>query len=85
MIIPTPENLKRKILANDVRKLEGDLADYKKALEIQGTTDMMLEDVEALYERLEYLNGNKVTHLDTLFAEKLEIENELASYEIQID
>lgn len=63
-----------------MRKFEGDLADYNLALD-KHRSDTKPEDIEALYMHIKNQNDKQRTHLDTLFAEKRDMENELNSYE----
>ena len=78
-------NLERKYetLIKDVRKFEGDLADYNLALD-KHRSDTKPEDIEALYMHIKNQNDKQRSHLDNLFAEKRDMENELNSYEQQI-
>jgi len=71
---------KYETLIKDVRKFEGDLADYNLALD-KHRSDTKPEDIEALYMHIKNQNDKQRTHLDTLFAEKRDMENELNSYE----
>ena len=79
-------NLERKYeaLIKDVRKFEGDLADYNLALD-KHRSDTKPEDIEALFLHIKNQNDKQRTHLDTLFSEKRDMENELNSYEQQIN
>ena len=74
---------KYETLIKDVRKYEGELADYNLALD-KHRSDTKPEDIEALYLHIKNQNDKQRTHLDTLFAEKRDMENELNSYEQQI-
>jgi len=78
-------NLERKYetLIKDVRKYEGELADYNLALD-KHRSDTKPDDIEALYMHIKNQNDKQRSHLDTLFAEKRDMENELTSYEQQI-
>jgi len=75
---------KYEALIKDVRKFEGDLADYNLALD-KHRSDTKPEDIEALYMHIKNQNDKQRSHLDTLFAEKRDMENELNSYEQQIN
>jgi len=74
---------KYETLIKDVRKYEGELADYNLALD-KHRSDTKPEDIEALYVHIKNQNDKQRGHLDTLFAEKRDMENELNSYEQQI-
>lgn len=75
---------KYEALIKDVRKFEGDLADYNLALD-KHRSDTKPEDIEALFMHIKNQNEKQRSHLDTLFAEKRDMENELNSYEQQIN
>lgn len=75
---------KYEALIKDVRKFEGDLADYNLALD-KHRSDTKPEDIEALYLHIKNQNDKQRTHLDTLFSEKCDMENELNSFEQQIN
>ena len=75
---------KYETLIKDVRKFEGDLADYNLALD-KHRSDTKPEDIEALYMHIKNQNDKQRAHLDTLFAEKRDMENEINSYEQQIN
>jgi intraflagellar transport protein 74 len=70
-------------LIKDVRKYEGELADYNLALD-KHRSDTKPEDIEALYMHIKNQNDKQRTHLDGLFSEKRDMENEIHSYEQQI-
>lgn len=74
---------KYETLIKDVRKFEGELADYNLALD-KHRSDTKPEDIEALYMHIKNQNDKQRAHLDTLFAEKRDMENEQNSYEQQI-
>ena len=78
-------NLERKYetLIKDVRKYEGELADYNLALD-KHRSDTKPDDIEALYMHIKNQNDKQKAALDNLFTEKREMENELQSYEQQI-
>lgn len=78
-------NLERKYesLIKDVRKCEGELADYNLALD-KHRSDTKPEDIDALYMHIRNQNEKQKAHLDGLFGEKRDMENEIASYEQQI-
>ena len=67
-------------LIKDVRKYEGELADYNLALD-KHRSDTKPEDIEALFMHIKNQNDKQITHLDGLFSEKLDMENEIHSYE----
>jgi len=78
-------NLERKYetLIKDVRRYEGELADYNLALD-KHRSDTKPDDIEALYMHIKNQNDKQRVALDQLFAEKREMENEVSSYEQQI-
>lgn len=78
-------NLERKYeqLIKDVRKCEGELADYNLALD-KHRSDTKPEDIDALYMHIRNQNEKQKTHLDGLFGEKRDMENEISSFEQQI-
>jgi len=67
-------------LIKDVRKYEGELADYNLALD-KHRSDTKPEDIEALYMHIKNQNDKQRIHLDSLFSEKRDMENEIHSYE----
>ena len=71
------------MLIKDVRKYEGELADYNLALD-KHRSDTKPEDIENLYTHIKNQNEKQKAHLDGLFAEKKDMENELHGYEQQI-
>lgn len=71
------------MLIKDVRKYEGELADYNLALD-KHRSDTKPEDIENLFMHIKNQNDKQKHHLDALFAEKKDMENELAGYEQQI-
>ena len=75
-------NLERKYesLIKDVRKCEGELADYNLALD-KHRSDTKPEDIDALYMHIRNQNEKQKQHLDGLFGEKRDMENEISSYE----
>jgi len=74
---------KYETLIKDVRKFEGELADYNLALD-KHRSDTKPEDIEALFMHIKNQNEKQRSHLDSLFAEKRDMENEISSYEQQI-
>ena len=74
---------KYETLIKDVRKFEGELADYNLALD-KHRSDTKPEDIEALYMHIKNQNDKQRTHLDGLFSEKRDMENDILSYEQQI-
>ena len=70
-------------LIKDVRKYEGELADYNLALD-KHRSDTKPEDIEALFMHIKNQNDKQRVHLDSLFSEKRDMENEIHSYEQQI-
>ena len=67
---------KYETLIKDVRKYEGELADYNLALD-KYRSDTKPEDIEALYMHIKNQNDKQRAHLDNLFAEKRDMENEI--------
>ena len=74
---------KYETLIKDVRKFEGELADYNLALD-KHRSDTKPDDIEALYVHIKSQNDKQRAHLDVLFSEKRDMENEVNSYEQQI-
>ena len=70
-------------LIKDVRRFEGELADYNLALD-KHRSDTKPEDIEALFMHIKNQNDKQRAHLDGLFSEKRDMENENHSYEQQI-
>ena len=71
---------KYELLIKDVRKYEGELADYNLALD-KYRSDTKPEDIEALFMHIKNQNDKLRTHLDTLFSEKRNIEQEIQESE----
>jgi hypothetical protein len=67
---------KYEALIKDVRKFEGELADYNLALD-KFRSDTKPEDIEALYMHIKNQNDKQRSHLDNLFAEKRDLETEI--------
>lgn len=78
-------NLERKYeaLIKEVRRCEGELADYNLALD-KHRSDTKPEDIEALFMHIKNQNDKQRSHLDGLFSEKRDMENEIFSFEQQI-
>ena len=74
---------KYEALIKDVRKYEGELADYNLALD-KYRSDTKPEDIEALYMHIKNQNDKQRAHLDNLFGEKRDMETEIQNYEGQI-
>jgi intraflagellar transport protein 74 len=74
---------KYEALIKDVRRYEGELADYNLALD-KHRSDTKPEDIEALYTHIKNQNDKQRHHLDELFSDKRDMENEISSYEQQI-
>jgi len=74
---------KYETLIKDVRRFEGELADYNLALD-KHRSDTKPEDIEALYMHIKNQNEKQRSHLDGLFSEKRDMENEIHSYDQQI-
>ena len=63
-------------LIKDVRKFEGELADYNLALD-KYRSDTKPDDIEALFMHIKNQNDKQKAHLDNLFTEKRDMENEI--------
>lgn len=74
---------KYETLIKDVRKYEGELADYNLALD-KYRSDTKPEDIEALFMHIKNQNDKQRQHLDKVFAEKRDMENEISNVEQQI-
>ena len=74
---------KYETLIKEVRRYEGELADYNLALD-KHRSDTKPDDIEALYQHIKNQNDKQRTHLDSLFSEKRDMENEVNSHEQQI-
>lgn len=72
------------ILINEVRQLEGELADYNLAQD-KYRAGTKVEDIMALYHHIRLQNDKKKSQLDELFLERKEIENEISEMERQIN
>ena len=71
---------KYEALIKDVRKYEGELADYNLALD-KYRSDTKPEDIEAFFNHIKAQNDKQRTHLDNLFSEKKDMENVIQGYE----
>lgn len=67
---------KYEALIKDVRKYEGELADYNLALD-KYRSDTKPEDIEALFMHIKMQNDKQRVHSDALFAEKRDLETEI--------
>lgn len=74
---------KYEALIKDVRKFEGELADYNLALD-KFRSDTKPEDIEALYMHIKNQNDKQRAHLDNLFGEKRDMESEIQNVENEI-
>jgi len=74
---------KYETLIKDVRRYEGELADYNLALD-KYRSDTKPEDIEALFMHIKNQNDKQRAHLDKVFAEKRDMENEIQHVETQI-
>jgi intraflagellar transport protein 74 len=74
---------KYETLIKDVRRYEGELADYNLALD-KYRSDTKPEDIEALYMHIKNQNDKQRAHLDKVFSEKRDMENEISNVESQI-
>lgn len=72
------------VLINDVRQLEGELADYNLAQD-KFRAGTKTEDIMALYHHIKMQNDKKKNQLDELFLERKEMENEIGELERQIN
>ena len=70
-------------LINEVRQLEGELADYNLAQD-KFRAGTKPEDILALYNHIKAQNEHKKASLDELFIERKEMENEIADLEKQM-
>lgn len=71
---------KYEALIKDVRKYEGELADYNLALD-KHRSDTKPEDIEALFMHIKHQNDKQRANLDGLFSEKRDMENDIQSVE----
>ena len=71
---------KYEALIKDVRKYEGELADYNLALD-KYRSDTKPEDIEALFMHIKNQNDKQRHHLDNLFSDKRDMENEIHNLE----
>jgi intraflagellar transport protein 74 len=74
---------KYETLIKDVRRYEGELADYNLALD-KYRSDTKPEDIEALFMHIKNQNDKQRANLDNVFAEKRDMENEIGRIESQI-
>jgi len=74
---------KYEALIKDVRKYEGELADYNLALD-KYRSDTKPEDIENLFMHIKNQNDKQRGHLDNLFSEKRDMETEIHNFEQQI-
>lgn len=72
------------VLINDVRQLEGELADYNLAQD-KFRAGTKTDDIMALYHHIRLQNEKKKSQLDDLFLERKEMENEISELERQIN
>ena len=70
-------------LINEVRRLEGELADYNLAQD-KFRAGTKPEDIMAMYNYIKGQNEKKKQGLDELFIERKEMENEIADMERQM-
>jgi len=64
------------VLIKDVRKYEGELADYNLALD-KYRSSTKPDDIEALYMHIKNQNDKQKANLDVLFGEKRDLETEI--------
>jgi len=74
---------KYEALIKDVRKYEGELADYNLALD-KYRSDTKPEDIEALYMHIKNQNDKQRAQLDNLFSEKRDMETQISNIEGEI-
>merc|ERR1719327_1692611 len=67
---------KYETLIKDVRRYEGELADYNLALD-KHRSDTKPEDIENLYLHIKNQNDKQRSHLDNLFGDKRDMESEI--------
>lgn len=72
------------ILINEVRQLEGELADYNLAQD-KFRAGTKVDDIMALYHHIRLQNEKKKSQLDELFLERKEMENDISEIEQQIN
>jgi intraflagellar transport protein 74 len=72
------------VLINDVRQLEGELADYNLAQD-KFRAGTKTDDIMSLYHHIRLQNEKKKHQLDELFLERKEMENEISELEGQIN
>jgi len=72
------------ILINDVRILEGELADYNLAQD-KFRSGTRTDDINALYQHIRMQNEKRKNQLDELFLERKDLENEISELERQIN
>ena len=71
-------------LINEVRKLEGELADYNLAQD-KFRAGTKVEDIMALFHHIKSQNDKKKQQLDELFIERKEMENEFNDINSEIN
>mmetsp|Transcript_30506 Transcript_30506/g.29969 ORF Transcript_30506/g.29969 Transcript_30506/m.29969 type:complete len:529 (+) Transcript_30506:13-1599(+) len=71
------------VLINDVRQLEGELADYNLTQD-KFRLGTKPEDILSLYHHIKLQNDKKKSALDDLFLERKEMENEISELQKQI-
>ena len=72
------------LLINDVRQLEGELADYNLAQD-KFRAGTKTDDILALYHHIRLQNEKRKNQLDELFLERKEMENDISEIERQIN
>lgn len=72
------------LLINDVRTLEGELADYNLAQD-KYRAGTKTDDILALYHHIRLQNEKRKNQLDELFLERKEMENDISEIERQIN
>lgn len=71
------------VLINEVRTLEGELADYNLAQD-KYRAGTKVDDIMALFHYIKLQNEKKKNQLDELFLERKEMENEISELENEI-
>lgn len=72
------------VLINDVRSLEGELADYNLTQD-KYRSGTKTDDILALYQHIRMQNDKRKNQLDELFMERKELENDISEIERQIN
>lgn len=71
---------KYEFLIKEVRRLEGELADYNLALDKQ-RTETRPEDIYMMHEHVQMQNDRQRNQLDDLFLDRKQYEDQIAEFE----